>query len=102
MLARAFHRSDGQAPNFGKMIRRLGIEPAPDLKYDNRRDFHAALRRCVVCRRVDACSSWLDANTGSVEAAPSFCPNAIQFQSMRNSSIDANLRADANMTLLHV
>lgn len=83
MLARLLFRTKAEPQNMGAMMQRLGIEAANDLIYNGGRTFHDAARACLACRRIGDCRAWLDAQPESVDAAPSFCPNAARFQAMR-------------------
>lgn len=83
MLARLFFRIKAEPQNIGAMMQRLGIEVSNDLIYNGGRTFHNAMRACLACSRTADCKAWLDAQPESVEAAPSFCPNAARFQAMR-------------------
>lgn len=84
MLARLFFRSRAEPQNIGAMMQRLGIEASNDLIYNGGRTLHNAARACSACSRTAECRAWLDAQPESVEAAPSFCPNAARFQAMRS------------------
>lgn len=83
MLARFLFRTKSEPRNIGPMMQRLGIEASNDLIYNGGRAFHSAMRACLSCGRTQDCKAWLDAQPESVDAAPSFCPNAARFQGMR-------------------
>jgi hypothetical protein len=83
MLARSFARFEQRAQNMGEMIARLGIEPSRPGFDDGGLILGEAARSCWGCRSGEECRAWLDARVGSLEAAPSFCPNAVRFQTMR-------------------
>jgi hypothetical protein len=83
MLAGSFARLEQRARNIGEMVARLGIEPARPGFDDRGKEFGEAARNCWACRHGEECRAWLEARSGSLEAAPSFCPNAVRFQGMR-------------------
>jgi hypothetical protein len=83
MLARLLFRTKAKPQNIGAMMQRLGIEASNDLVYNGGHTFDKAMRACLACSRTGDCRAWLDAQPESVEAAPSFCPNAARFQAMR-------------------
>lgn len=83
MLARFLFRTKAEPQNIGEMMHRLGIEASNDMIYNGGRTFHNATRACLACSRTGDCKAWLDKQPESVEAAPSFCPNATRFQAMR-------------------
>jgi hypothetical protein len=72
-----------RARNMGEMIRRLGIEPVFHA-IDGGRGLREVAESCVACRSGEECRDWLATHSGSLEAAPSFCPNAVRFQRMRH------------------
>jgi hypothetical protein len=83
MQGSSLARLEQQSRNLREMIARLGIEPLRPAVGDGGREFAEVARSCWACRRGMGCRVWLDARTGPLEAAPSFCPNAARFQAMR-------------------
>jgi hypothetical protein len=60
----------------GKMMERLGIEPAGDVVPRLSLSYATAFHRCEACSYKHACREWLDRMLRSVTFAPRFCPNA--------------------------
>jgi hypothetical protein len=83
MPASSFARLEQRARNMGEMVARLGLEPTRPGFDDGGHELGEAARNCWGCRQGAECRTWLDARTGPIEAAPSFCPNAVRFQGMR-------------------
>jgi hypothetical protein len=83
MLAGYFARLEQRARNMGEMISRLDVESSRSRFGDDGRALGEAARNCWGCRHGEECRAWLDARSGSLEAAPSFCPNATRFEAMR-------------------
>jgi hypothetical protein len=71
---------EARARNMGEMMRRLGLEPGEAVTFDMGRSLEAAARSCSACGAVEECSTWLCEETGPMETAPSFCPNATRFR----------------------
>ena len=80
MFARSLARREPRARNMGEMIDRLGVEPGQSI--DGGRILRSMAQSCLACRAGEECRDWLDARTGSLKAAPAFCPNADRFQEM--------------------
>jgi hypothetical protein len=85
MLAGSFARLEQRARNMGAMMARLGVEPLRPGFDDGGRILGEVARSCWACGRGEECRAWLAARSGPLEAAPSFCPNAVRFQTMRRS-----------------
>jgi Family of unknown function (DUF6455) len=60
----------------GKMMQRLGVEPAGGVVPRWSLSYVTALHRCQDCPSKEACQEWLDSMPMSVSFAPRFCPNA--------------------------
>lgn len=39
-------------------------------------EIRGAVFRCMSCRKDGACTHWMDAQTGTAEAAPDYCRNS--------------------------
>ncbi len=46
-------------------------------------DLDEAVLRCTGCTRPEACSSWLDKNTGTAETPPDYCRNSTLFAELK-------------------
>lgn len=85
MLEGMIARLEERARNMGEMMRRLGIVPGAAGSLDVGRSLEAAARSCSTCRSVEECTTWLSQETGPIETAPAFCPNAARFREITRS-----------------
>lgn len=96
MLKSLSLRTKVREQNMGEMMSRLGIEPSTDIVYNNGRTFYRAMRTCRACRHAKDCMAWLEVNARPIDAAPHFCPNASEFQSMRVATLPGKINVSAN------
>jgi hypothetical protein len=75
MLAILTARTEANAESFRRMCDRTGYDPARAGEHPLA--FALAARRCVFCRRTEACRVYLETPG---DEAPDFCPNAFFFE----------------------
>jgi len=66
----------GAAVNIGRMMERLGIDPAYGVLPSYGVIFSSAWRTCRRCAASAECTKWLAETRASAVGPPRFCPNA--------------------------
>ena len=66
----------GAAVNIGRMMERLGIDPAYGVLPRYGVIFSSAWRTCRRCAASAECTKWLAETRASAVGPPRFCPNA--------------------------
>lgn len=77
-------RLNERAELMGKMLDTIGAlnDMPTDLRMDS--ELRSAAVRCINCRDIEACKTWLQDHTHGASKAPSHCPNASLFNSWVN------------------
>jgi hypothetical protein len=71
----SFKSYDFPEANVYKMMEQIGIELGGGVIPRFSLMYASAVRTCLKCESVDACSKWLGA-ASATSVAPDFCPNA--------------------------
>ncbi|KAA2234181.1 DUF6455 family protein [Salinarimonas soli] len=75
MIKSLVQRIEMQARLLGEMMERLGVDPEIAACEAGGAGLAAVALRCRACGSRAECRRFLDEATGSVPAAPAFCPN---------------------------
>ena len=81
MFGKLLKRMDAHSAFMGRMMERLGVDPAKLAQSGSGQDLAQAARRCMACSADGACQRYLD--DPSANEAPDFCPNAGLFRANR-------------------
>lgn len=84
ILTKITERMDRQSHLMGGMMERLNVDlhEADGVVLGQR--LGRAIRACIACRSSESCQAWQDAHADGASEAPTFCPNADLWTSLRH------------------
>lgn len=81
-LGSVFAVREARLGQMGDMLQITGTMKAFERGHCEEAELEPAVIRCLNCESPDVCKRWL-AKAENESAAPSFCPNATQFNTLR-------------------